>query len=205
MHACTRRYAHATLLQPGGIGELAYARTPTGKHRLPSLAVGRVSAIYGDRDWMDWRHMAKVCDACASKSEEAPRGGRREAALLLPLSHTRLRWIARSRPPHDTRVCVCVRVTTNAWRDDEQVRRTVEEKGSGPSIEILHVADANHNVQVDSPLSELRNLLHACMRLCATYDPLPACMRLCVTYMISFPHASMHARRWTTRSASSTR
>ena len=47
-------YAHATLLRPGGIGELAYAREPTGPTRIPSLAVRKISAIYGDRDWMDW-------------------------------------------------------------------------------------------------------------------------------------------------------
>ena len=104
MHACTRRYAHATLLQPGGIGELAYARTPTGKHRLPSLAVGRVSAIYGDRDWMDWRHMAKVCDACASKSEEAPRGG----TATPPLSNTLAMDSAFAAASRHACVCVCV-------------------------------------------------------------------------------------------------
>lgn len=85
-------YAHATLLRPGGQGELAYARTPMGPRRIPGLAVARISAIYGDHDWMDWRHMA-------------------------------------------------------------QVRRSIEDGGkAAPAIEILHVADAGHNVQVDNPL-----------------------------------------------------
>ena len=54
-------YAHATLLRPGGLGELAYAREPMGTTRIPGLPDGlRISAIYGERDWMDWRHMARV-------------------------------------------------------------------------------------------------------------------------------------------------
>jgi len=91
-------YAHATLLKPGGLGELAYARTPMGPSRLPSLQVGMITAIYGDRDWMDWRNMANVREAIDT-------GG--------------------------------------------QGRERVQ---TGPQIEILHVADANHNVQVDNPL-----------------------------------------------------
>merc|ERR1711998_541985 len=73
-----------------------------GKKRIPSLAVGRISAIYGERDWMDWRHMAKV-------------------------------------------------------------RRGIEESGrSGPHIEILHVADSNHNVQVDNPLGFVDAVMATC-------------------------------------------
>jgi len=95
-------YAHATLLRPGGMGELAYAREPMGPTRLPSLAGMRVSAIYGEYDWMDWRNMAKV-------------------------------------------------------------RRAVEAAGKGgPRIEILHVADANHNVQVDNPLGFVDAVMATC-------------------------------------------
>ena len=96
-------YAHATLLQPGGMGELAYARTPMGKRRIPGLAAGmRISAIYGQSDWMDWRHMARV-------------------------------------------------------------RGSVEASGkSGPRIEILHIADANHNVQVDNPLGFVDAVMATC-------------------------------------------
>lgn len=86
-------YAHSTLLRPGGLGELAYAREPMGARRIPSLAVERISAIYGDRDWMRWEHMD-------------------EARQVVSRNHP----------------------------------------GRGPNIEILHVADANHNVQVDNPL-----------------------------------------------------
>jgi len=52
-------YAHATLLKPGGIGELAYARRPMAD-RLPKLQVPRISALYGQYDWMDWRNMEAV-------------------------------------------------------------------------------------------------------------------------------------------------
>ena len=95
-HNSAGGYSHATLLQPGGSPayghELAYAREPMGRRRIPALAVGRISAIYGQTDWMNWRHMAKVRGAIAAAG------------------------------------------------------------GAGPAIEILHVADANHNVQVDNPL-----------------------------------------------------
>ena len=95
-------YAHATLLQPGGVGELAYARTPMGASRIPSLKVRRLSAIYGERDWMDWRNMAAV-------------------------------------------------------------RKQMERDAiSGPQIEILHVADANHNVQVDNPLGFVDAVMATC-------------------------------------------
>lgn len=95
-------YAHATLLQPGGMGELAYAREPMGKHRIPHLAVKRISAIYGQTDWMDWRHMARV-------------------------------------------------------------RGNIEASGQpGPHIEILHVADANHNLQVDNPLGFVDAVMATC-------------------------------------------
>lgn len=104
-------YAHATLLKPGGVGELAYAREPTGPVRIPSLQIGRISAIYGDRDWMDWRNMAKV---------------------------------------------------RKAIKD----RQTRTGKGDGPEIEILHVADANHNVQVDNPLG----FVDAVMATCRGHD-----------------------------------
>ena len=87
--------AHSTLLVPGGLGELAYARTPMGPSRIPSLKVD-LTAIYGEHDWMDWRHMAKVRSAIEQ---------------------------ARAAAGHE-----------------------------GPRIEIFHVADANHNVQVDNPL-----------------------------------------------------
>ena len=98
-------YAHATLLRPGGGGgELAYARTPMGKRRLPNLAVSRISAIYGERDWMDWRHMAEV-------------------------------------------------------------RQSMQDRGStSPQIEILHVADANHNVQVDNPLGFVDAVMATCYK-----------------------------------------
>jgi len=104
-------YAHATLLKPGGVGELAYAREPTGPVRIPSLEIGRISAIYGDRDWMDWRNMAKV---------------------------------------------------RKAIKD----RQTRTGKADGPEIEILHVADANHNVQVDNPLG----FVDAVMATCRGHD-----------------------------------
>ena len=100
-------YAHATLLRPGGVGELAYARTPMGPSRIPSLAVPRIAAIYGDRDWMDWRNMAKVREAI-------------------------------------------------------EARRQNEGSKGGPQIEIMHVADASHNVQVDNPLGFVDAVLAAC-------------------------------------------
>ena len=42
-----------------GVGEVAYARMPMGSTRIPHLAVVRISAIYGECDWMsliarDW-------------------------------------------------------------------------------------------------------------------------------------------------------
>ena len=41
-----------------GVGEVAYARMPMGSTRIPNLAVVRISAIYGECDWMsnqcDW-------------------------------------------------------------------------------------------------------------------------------------------------------
>ena len=44
-------YAHSLLLQPGGVGELAYAKTPLAP-RLPRLPRRlRVSALYGSHDW----------------------------------------------------------------------------------------------------------------------------------------------------------
>jgi cardiolipin-specific phospholipase len=95
-------YAHSTLLRPGGLGELAYAREPTGPRRIPSLKVGRISAIYGDRDWMKWEHMDEAREA------------------------------VRRRP------------------------------GGGPEIEILHVSDANHNVQVDNPLGFADAVMATC-------------------------------------------
>ena len=104
-------YAHSTLLLPGGLGELAYARSPTGPRRIPSLAVARVSAIYGDRDWMDWRHMAEARRAC-----EAKRLGDGAAAQSV----------------------------------------------GPPEIEILHVADASHNVQVDNPLGFVDAVMATC-------------------------------------------
>ena len=95
-------YAHSTLLMPGGIGELAYAREPMGRTRIPSLAVPRISAIYGDRDWMKWQHMADARRACQRKA------------------------------------------------------------GGGPQIEIMHVADASHNVQVDNPLGFVDAVMATC-------------------------------------------
>ena len=55
---------HAVLLTPGGIpdgsqGEFVYARSPLAG-RLPSLSVPRVSMIYGEYDWMNWRNAADV-------------------------------------------------------------------------------------------------------------------------------------------------
>merc|ERR1719453_2854915 len=94
-------YAHSTLLRPGGLGELAYARAPTGPRRIPSLAVSRISAIYGDRDWMDWRHMADARAAC-------------------------------DRMPN------------------------------APRVEILHVSNANHNMQVDNPLGFVDAVMATC-------------------------------------------
>ena len=42
---------HSLLLQPGGVGELAYAKTPLAP-RLPRLPRRlRVSALYGSHDW----------------------------------------------------------------------------------------------------------------------------------------------------------
>ena len=108
-------YAHATLLRPGGLGELAYAREPMGTTRIPGLPDGlRISAIYGERDWMDWRHMARV-------------------------------------------------------RANLTIRRARRE-GSGPTIEILHVANANHNVQVDNPLGFVDAVIATCRRRGARGD-----------------------------------
>ena len=101
----TGGYAHATLLRPGGVGELAYARKPLGAQRIPALRVGRISALYGERDWMDWRNMAAVKKAIS----ERPDGGR-----------------------------------------------------GAPQIEVLHVADANHNVQVDNPIGFVEAVLATC-------------------------------------------
>ena len=72
-------YAHATLLRPGGVGELAYARKPLGAQRIPALRVGRISALYGERDWMDWRNMAAVKKAIS----ERPDGGRGAQRLVV--------------------------------------------------------------------------------------------------------------------------
>ena len=65
----------------------------------------RISALYGDNDWMDWRNMAAIQRTIAAKGG----GGR-----------------------------------------------------SGPRIEVLHVADANHNVQVDNPLGFVDAVLASC-------------------------------------------
>lgn len=94
-------YAHATILQPGGLGELAYARNPLGPQRIPQLKVGRISALYGDRDWMDWRNMAAV-------------------------------------------------------------KQEISKRGGGPEVEILHVASASHNMQVDNPLGFVDAVLATC-------------------------------------------
>ena len=101
-------YAHATLLKPGGIGELAYAREPMGKTRIPALKVKRLSCIYGQYDWMDWRHMAEV----------------------------------------RTRIEARTKLNRGSYK--------------GPTIEIHHVASANHNVQVDNPLGFVDAVMATC-------------------------------------------
>lgn len=55
---------HAALLIPGGVpqgttGEFIYARHPLAS-RLPALRVARVSLLYGEFDWMNWRNGADV-------------------------------------------------------------------------------------------------------------------------------------------------
>mmetsp|Transcript_2211 Transcript_2211/g.6665 ORF Transcript_2211/g.6665 Transcript_2211/m.6665 type:complete len:381 (+) Transcript_2211:44-1186(+) len=63
-------YAHSTLLVPGGLGELAYARQPL-VDRIPRLRVGRISAIYGEFDWMDHRNMKALKASLLKRKAEA--------------------------------------------------------------------------------------------------------------------------------------
>mgnify|MGYP006879409379 CR=1 FL=1 len=63
-------YAHSTLLVPGGLGELAYARQPL-VDRIPRLRVGRISAIYGEFDWMDHRNMKALKTSLLKRKAEA--------------------------------------------------------------------------------------------------------------------------------------
>lgn len=94
-------YALSTLLSPGGIGELAYARHPQGAERIPALRVGRIAALYGDHDWMDWHNM-------------------------------------------------------------EDVRKDIKMRGHGPHIDIMHISNASHNLQVDNPLGFVDAVLETC-------------------------------------------
>ena len=48
------------------------------------------------------------------------------------------------------------------WRNMETVRRAIIASGHGPQIEILHIADANHNVQVDNPLGVVDAVMASC-------------------------------------------
>ena len=49
------------------------------------------------------------------------------------------------------------------WRNMAKVRGRIEASGrTGPRIEILHVADANHNVQVDNPLGFVDAVMATC-------------------------------------------
>jgi len=64
-------YAHSTLLLPGGVGELAYARKPLCD-RLPLVGVPRVSFVYGERDWMDYRNAHAVKKSIAASPSGGP-------------------------------------------------------------------------------------------------------------------------------------